>query len=307
MGHSPERLDALGSGVSHVLPSGYNRRVSAGSGFTLDMSVSISLPLAAALSAELLAVAVLAAVAAAVAGVVAYRIVSHPDGWRPGLLTFGLRGYTATMFGQQVAHQSTVPAEGAALVVANHRSPVDPLVMHAAASFQHEGRGERIIEWITAREYAEVGGPVGWICRVARSIPVDRGGNDMAAVKEALKRLKEGRIVGIFPEGKINTGDGLLAFNPGLAFIATRAKVPVIPAYIHDAPGGRSMVEPFLTPSDSHIVFGEPLDFSDFRRPTAKQREEITARIREAVLELMPPDRRGDEPAPLHIAEDDAA
>ena len=223
------------------------------------------------------------------------KIVSHPDGWRPGLLTFGLRAYCAIFFRVKVRHVSTVPGEGAALVVANHRSPVDPLLMHAAASFQPDGSRQRIVEWLTAKEYCSLPGPIGWITRVARSIPVDREGNDMASVKEAMRRLKEGRIVGIFPEGRINTGEGLLPFNPGLAFLATRGGVPVIPAYIDEAPGGadlNGMVQPFLTRTTAHVRFGPPLDYSHLKRPTAQQREQITCEIREAIIALMPPDKQ---------------
>ena len=256
---------------------------------------------------EWAAAGVLLLLLAAVVTIVLRRIFGHPDGWREGLLTFGLRGYCSMVFGQHVSHTSTVPGEGAALVVANHRSPVDPLLMHSAASFQFEGRDQRVIEWITAREYAEVGGPVGWICRVARSIPVDRGGNDMAAVKEALKRLKQGRIVGIFPEGRINRDGGLLEFNPGLAFIAARAGVPVIPAYIDEAPSGETMIEPFLTPTKSYVRFGEPLDFTHMKRPTAVERLEIAATIREAVLAMMPQEKRTPNRPELAVVQEPAA
>ena len=266
----------------------------------MPLGPAVSFPLAIGVDAA--AIAVLLTFAAAIVGVVVWRIVSHPDGWRPGLLTVGLRGYTALFFRQHVAHESTVPGSGGALVVANHRSPTDPLIMHAAASFQAEGRRHRIVEWLTAREYSEVSGPIGWICRVARSIPVDRGGNDMTAVKAAMRRLKDGHIVGIFPEGKINTGRGLLEFNPGLAFIATRAQVPVVPCYIDGAPGGSSMVEPFLTPARVRVRFGEPLDFSHLRRPTAKQREEITLAIRRAIEALMPEDERDPPPAATELS-----
>ena len=244
---------------------------------------------------ETVAFLTLVVLAAVPAAWLAYRILSHPNTWRQGFLTVALRAFCATMFRQHVRHVSTVPSEGGALVVANHRSPTDPLIMHAAASFQREGSWQRVVEWITAREYVEIGGPIGWICRAAFSIPVDRGGNDMAAVKEAMKRLKAGRVIGIFPEGKINVGEGLLPFNPGLSFLATRGGVPVIPAFIEDAPGGpamKSMVQPFLTPTTARVRFGEPIDYSHIRRPTAKQRDEITDEIREAIIALMPPSKQ---------------
>lgn len=276
-------------------------------------ALPVGLPLAD--STDWLAAGVLAAIALAIAGRLLWLVFSHPDTWRQGALTVLLRAFCATVFGQHVRHTSTIPGHGAALVVANHRSPTDPLIMHAAASFQ-DGRGladaapkkdqpvrrpdptsrrQRVVEWITAREYVEIGGPIEWICRAAFSIPVDRGGNDMAAVKEALKRLKAGRIIGIFPEGKINVGEGLLEFNPGLAFIAARGGVPVIPAYINDAPGGpamTTMVQPFLTPTTASVTFGQPLDFTHMRKPTAHQRLEITDQIREAIIAIMPPEKR---------------
>ena len=63
-----------------------------------------------------------------------------------------------------------------------------------------------------------------------RAIPVDRDGEDMEATKVALRRMRAGCTVGIFPEGRINFGPGLLPPNPGVAWLALKAGRPVIPA-----------------------------------------------------------------------------
>lgn len=66
-----------------------------------------------------------------------------------------------------------------------------------------------------------------------QSIPVDRNGRDIGPTREAIRRLERGDLIGIFPEGGINMGEGLREANPGIAFLALKAGVPVIPVYIH--------------------------------------------------------------------------
>ena len=127
-------------------------------------------------------------------------------------------------------------AEGLILLSGGPDGPVDPLFIFASNFFRREGYVPRVVEFMTASEYCELPGFLGWIVKHMRVIPVARTGSDMEAAKEALRRLKQGRIVGVFPEGRLNTGDGLLAGNPGIAWLALRGGVPVYPVFIHNAP-----------------------------------------------------------------------
>jgi 1-acyl-sn-glycerol-3-phosphate acyltransferase len=76
---------------------------------------------------------------------------------------------------------------------------------------------------------------------------------------------EEGRLVGIFPEGRINTTDALLLpGRPGPALVALKARVPIVPCYIHGAPYSESVPGSFLTPAKTRLVVGQPIDIAPF-------------------------------------------
>jgi 1-acyl-sn-glycerol-3-phosphate acyltransferase len=94
--------------------------------------------------------------------------------------------------------------------------------------------------------------------------------------------LHEGRIIGIFPEGKISTTNDLLDFQTGVALIAIRAKVPVYPAYLDGTQRNKEMVQAFLQRSSSVITFGPEVVFD--RSDTSKETiDAATAKIKSAV------------------------
>lgn len=200
------------------------------------------------------------------------------DGWRVWVLHLIARSYTPFMFRQRVSGLCPLPSRGPALVISNHRSPVDPLLIFSGSAQKQDGGGIRRIEYLTAREYCELGGPIGWITRVMEVIPVARSGEDMGAVKLAVRRLKQGRLIGVFPEGRINTGTELLPANPGVAWLALHARVPVYPVFIHNAPQGEHMVQPFHTFARVRVSYGPPVDLSDWygRRLTTEILQEVT-------------------------------
>ena len=65
--------------------------------------------------------------------------------------------------------------------------------------------------------------------RQAYFFPVDREGNDVQSVKTALKVLKDGHVLGIFPEGTRSKSQELLPFHNGPVTLAHRQKVPIVP------------------------------------------------------------------------------
>ena len=170
-----------------------------------------------------------------------------------------------------------VPGTGPALILGNHRSPVDPLYLWFAYDSGHPGAPLRPIGFMMAKEYYEL--PVlHFFFRALRSIPVERKGADMGPAREALQHLKDGELVGVFPEGRINRGRDLLPANPGIAWLALRAQVPVYPAFIHNAPQGNSITEPFYTRARVRVEFGQPIDLSPFykERKTQELLDEVT-------------------------------
>jgi len=112
-----------------------------------------------------------------------------------------------------------LPAEGPALVVANHLSGLDPLLLLAASP--------RPLRFIIAKEqYHRFG--LTWLFRAVGCIPVDRGGRPERAFREALKALKAGEAVALFPQGAIHLpGDPERPLRPGVARMAQLAGAPI--------------------------------------------------------------------------------
>lgn len=214
------------------------------------------------LSAQL-ALALFAVIAA---GLVLRDVRRFEDGFATWLLYCIERLYIGIAFRWRANRRCPIPSTGPAIIIANHRSPIDPLMMWMNHHLRKRGedRPLRVFEFMVAREYYERPGFVGWLCRTMRSIPTDRDGRDMGPAKEALRRLRDGRIIAIFPEGRINRGDGLLEANPGVAWLALRSEAPVYPFYIHNAPQGRNMVEPFINMRQVRLTYGNPIDLSEF-------------------------------------------
>jgi 1-acyl-sn-glycerol-3-phosphate acyltransferase len=128
-------------------------------------------------------------------------------------------------------------------------------------------------------------------CRWVGCIPVNRDGRDIHATRTALRALEEGRVLPIFPEGRITPSSGreLGEIRPGAAFIAIRAGVPVIPAYIRGAPESNQIGPSLLTLSRVNVTFGNPIDLSPFNRHQAGDKSvqaEVSRRFMQAFLDL---------------------
>jgi len=185
------------------------------------------------------------------------------------------------------------PSDGAALVIANHSSAADPMQLWMNHHLGPGRRNVRTISFMMAREYYEVTG-IHWICRSMRSIPVSRDGKDTGPLRKALRQLQQGHLVGIFPEGRINVhGNGILDGNLGVGWLALKARVPVYPVYLENVPGGRNMIAPFLTRGRVRVIYGDPIDLSEFysQRPKGEVLEQVTELMMSRLAELGGVDR----------------
>ena len=115
--------------------------------------------------------------------------------------------------------------------------------------------------------------------------PVDRGARETSSVRAALRHLKEGQVLGIFPEGRIAETDDLLPFQNGVASMAIKMKVPVYPAYLDGTQRRKSMITSFLFPNRATLAFGPPVEFD--RSSSSKENLDLaTAKIKAAVEAL---------------------
>lgn len=140
-----------------------------------------------------------------------------------------------------------LPKHGPAVLICNHISGLDPMLIQSVCP--------RLIVWMMAKEYYEIPG-LRSVFKTVEAIPVERGGRDLAATRAALRALEAGRILGVFPEGKIETSRELLPFQTGVALMALKAGVPVYPAYLDGTQRGKTMVQAFLYPNVATLAFG---------------------------------------------------
>jgi 1-acyl-sn-glycerol-3-phosphate acyltransferase len=188
--------------------------------------------------------------------------------------------------------EAPIPLRGPAIVVANHRSGVDPLALAACT--------RRKIHFLMAREYYEQRG-LRWLFHLARAIPVNRDGKDLGATKAALKVLRNGGVIGIFPEGGIRVEGGPeVDGKAGVGLLALKSGAPVIPAHISGTPSYDSVFAAIITPSHSLVSFGEPMLSAPIegRKPGREEMEAVARRVLERVRELGALDGMGADAAP---------
>lgn len=168
-----------------------------------------------------------------------------------------------------------LPRHGPAILVCNHISGLDPALIQSACS--------RMIVWMMAREYYAQPG-LRWLFRQVEVIPVDRERRDLSAMRLALAALREGRILGIFPEGKLEDSRQLLPFQTGVALIAMKAKVNVYPGYLDGTQRNCSMLQAYLQPQYATIAFGARIALGD--NGDRQDAERATQTIQSAVATL---------------------
>lgn len=201
-----------------------------------------------------LAAIVLAALGAALAAWIVRVFRRYP--YTPvqfPLYMFGLF-MTRVVWRAQIEGRLTLPRSQGAVIVCNHVGPIDPAFIALAC--------DRQVHWMVAREYCHH--PlVGWALRILQVIPTGRAGIDTAATKLALRYASQGDLVGMFPEGRINDTKGLmLPGRPGAALIALKARVPVVPCYIHGSPNDGTFIGFLFMTARTRLVVGQPLDIS---------------------------------------------
>ena len=222
---------------------------------------------------KLLAIGVLAALGLSLVGYVAAHLRRSPFTPVQSAL-YALNVLIARiLWGVPIGSPLPVPAEQGAVIVCNHRSSVDPCFIALAT--------DRVVHWMVAKEYWR--NPVlAWFFRTCEAIPVSRGGIDTAATKSAIRLAARGGLVGMFPEGRINTTDRvLLPGRPGAALIALEARVPVVPCYVHGSPYGGTVWSAFLIRARVRLTLGRPIDVSEFygRQREREVLEMLTKRL----------------------------
>ena len=157
------------------------------------------------------------------------------------------------------------------ILVSNHKHWLDPLIIGSGIR-RYEVRFLGKKELVKTRVGA-------WLLNKLHMIVVDRHNSDLKAMRECMNVIRQGHVLGIFPEGTRCRNTTMEHLETGCAFIALRAKVPLLPVLI-DRP-----VRPFRL---TRVTYGPPIDISDLAAEgiNAETAEKLNERIRASILSL---------------------
>jgi len=173
------------------------------------------------------------------------------------------------LYGFRAVAAENVPASGPVIVACNHVSYLDPVVLGIGIV--------RPLTYLAKKELFAI--PVlGPVITGLGVYPLDREAGGVAAVRAALRALKEGRCVGIFPEGTRNR-TGNAEGKGGAALLAALSGAPVVPAAI----SGTRRARPF---HPIRVIYGEPIAVERRRKADGDDLEKWTAEIMRRIRAL---------------------
>ena len=195
--------------------------------------------------------------------------------------------------------QDNVPREGGAILAINHTSYLDFALAGTAAL-----PANRYVRFMAKKELFDnkIAGP---LLRGMHHINVDRS-NGSASFVAALRALKAGEIIGIFPEGTISTSFEIKGLKSGAVRLAIGAGVPIIPTIVW---GGQRVYTKGVKPSVKRgkipvtVSFGAPIAYSrdtDVEVAEAHLREVMIQLLRD-VQEKYPDSHVGQRWAPVRL------
>lgn len=180
------------------------------------------------------------------------------------LSRFFARVFFYSYFRLKVVGREHIPQEGSCIVVGNHASLLDPLLICAIFA--------RPIHYITyAFFYFHPW--MHWFCKRVYCIPVKKEGNDVSALKRSLRLLKHDECVGIFPEGARSETGRLGPGHAGGALIALKSGAPILPIGISGAYEAFPKGAWFPKPLRITVTVGEPFSLEPYLPPDKKAGE----------------------------------
>ena len=178
---------------------------------------------------------------------------------------------THTVYRIRIVGEQHVPLHGPALLVSNHVSFVDAILIGASLP--------RFVRFMLHREYYDLKA-LNWFFRLMRSIPVSATNRReiVGSLKRARNELDNGHLVGIFAEGAISRTGRLLPFKRGFEKIVEGTNIPIVPLHLDQLWGsifsfkdGRFFWKwPQRFPYPVTVSFGPPLA-ADRHRVTSSQ------------------------------------
>lgn len=174
------------------------------------------------------------------------------------------------IFRWEIAGREHLPREGGCILCSNHISWWDPPLIGCLT--------KRIVYFMSKEEMFQI--PFfSKVMPLLYAFPVRRNSADRRAIKKALEILKSGKVLGIFPEGTRSRTEDLLVPHSGVALIAIKSEVPVVPIAI---------IGSFKILRQIKVCIGTPISFPEYygQKNKAEQLEEVAGKIMQEIDRL---------------------
>lgn len=182
------------------------------------------------------------------------------------------------VFSAKSYNAQEVPQDGGLIIAANHLSNWDPMLISCFL--------KRPVGYMAKQELFNV--PVlGTALKNLYSFPVRRGAFDKTAIKTAINRLKGGECMGVFPEGHRSKDGKMQQAATGVALIAAKTQVPVIPTAVINTNKIFKLGSFFPV---IKVIYGQPLYYTGDKVDKA-QLQEFTDKIMQQIQNLINSDK----------------
>jgi 1-acyl-sn-glycerol-3-phosphate acyltransferase len=167
------------------------------------------------------------------------------------------------------------------IITSNHTSLMDPPIVGLACR-------KYPVNFMAKQELFDAPVIGEWTKRV-KCIPVDRGKNSIRGIKEAIRRIKRGSVIGVFPEGTRSVNGDLQEAKTGTGFLIIKANVPVVPVYVYGSSEAFPKGKGLKVGTRVGAIVGEPMmpkEFSSMRDKGKEGYEAVSNMVMERIAEL---------------------
>lgn len=183
-----------------------------------------------------------------------------------------VRAFAVVFYRLKRADNSKVPESGGIIVCSNHSSLLDPVFIAVSL--------KRRLTFMAKKELFNFR-PFGKLLSLLGAFPIDRGNNDVAAIKMSIKLLKGGHALLIFPQGtRCKMADNVDAKH-GAIRLAMMTGVPILPVGVSE--NNKAFRK------KSYVEIGDPIDYSGYKgaRLTDEDYDRLSAELMEKIYALL--------------------
>lgn len=180
------------------------------------------------------------------------------------------RVFSEIFYKYEVIGEENIPNEGNVIIASNHKSNLDPVFLAAAIR-------NREVAAIAKKELFNIK-PLGFILNKLNVIPINRDKPDVSTIKNILRAIKDGYVLGIFPEGTRVKGPGFGEAKAGLSVFAIKGKALVVPI---------SIISNYKLFNRVTIYIDKPISFEEYykQKLTTEENERLAQNILEVIKE----------------------